>query len=455
MEPWIQYAPTADGVNIAFSMLGDGTPFVMAPAMPWSHLGLDWQFPEYRGWLERLAKRRKVIRYNHRGTGLSDRSVTDFSLEALLADLDAVVTRLGLERFALYGVGTTGAVAIAYAVRHPERVSHLILWCTWAAGADYYTKPPVQALAALRPHVWEIYTRTVANVMVAGWSDGARANQVASYLRECVSQDTARRIHEVNETFDVSDVLPQVRCPTLVLHRRQFQGVHVENATKLAAGIPNAWLTVLEGESPLPFEGDVDAVLSTVDDFLSRPVDAPSGERGPLPEGMAVILFTDIADSTSLTEELGDSAFHEREEELDRALRWIIDDSGGKVVEGKLLGDGVMAEYRSARQAVEGAVRCKWAGEERSLSLHLGIHAGDIVRKGIDISGGAVNVAARICGVSVAGEILLSDTVRALARTSSNFEFEDRGDQDLKGVDEPVHLYAVRLPSTDERTHSI
>ena len=127
MEPRIQYAQTEDGVSIAFATLGEGTPFIYMPH-PFPHLQLDWEVPESRSWWERWAKNRQLVRYDARGTGLSDRDVTDFSLDAGVRDLEAVVDGQGLERFALWAGATSGLVGIAYAVRHPERVTHLILW---------------------------------------------------------------------------------------------------------------------------------------------------------------------------------------------------------------------------------------------------------------------------------------------------------------------------------------
>ncbi len=149
MELRIQYAQTRDGVSIAFSTMGEGIPLVQMPAS-FSHLQLEWRFPEYRIWYQRLAEKRKHVKYDGRGTGLSDRDVTEFSLDARVRDLEAVVDRLGLEKFTLFAVFSEGPVAITYAARHPERVSHLLLWCSWARAADAYRSPQAQSMAALR-----------------------------------------------------------------------------------------------------------------------------------------------------------------------------------------------------------------------------------------------------------------------------------------------------------------
>ena len=153
MEPRIQYARTADGVNIAFWTLGEGAPFVHMPSVPYSHIQMEWQDPGCRRWYERLAQKRKLVRYDGRGSGLSDRNVADYSVDAQMLDLEAVAERLGLQRFVLAPSGAGAPVAVAYAARHPEAVSHLVLWCPWGLS------PRVQALSALREGGTGSYTR--------------------------------------------------------------------------------------------------------------------------------------------------------------------------------------------------------------------------------------------------------------------------------------------------------
>jgi len=162
------------------------------------------------------------------------------------------------------------------------------------------------------------------------------------------------------------------------------------------------------------------------------------------PSGTVTILFTDIAASTSLTEQLGDAEFRQRARALDTLLRTAISEGGGRSVEGKLLGDGVLAVFSSAGRAIECAVRCCALAEGRGLPLHIGLHVGDVLHESDNVFGGAVNIAARICAASAAGEVLVSDTVRSLARTSVAVRFEDRGQHVLKGIADSLRLFAVR-----------
>jgi class 3 adenylate cyclase len=156
-------------------------------------------------------------------------------------------------------------------------------------------------------------------------------------------------------------------------------------------------------------------------------------------------LFADIADSTGLTERIGDAAFRERARALDDALRNAVRDNGGLAIDGKLLGDGILATFPAASQAIAAALACGSRGEAHRLPLHLGLHAGDVIREADNVYGGAVNVASRISALAAPGEVLVSDTVRALARTSAGVDFEDHGEHALKGIEEPVRVFAVRL----------
>ncbi len=443
MEPRIQYAKTSDDVNIAYWTLGEGPPLVHMQLAA-SNIQLEWQIPECRRWYERLAQNRLLVRHDPRGMGLSDRDIPDIldmSLEGALLDLEAVVDRLGLDKFALLGPMHSGPPAIAYAARHPERVSHLLLWCTYVRTSEWMRQPKVVASRSLLDKDWQFYTETLARV-VLGWSEGEPARRFAELIRESVTPEYLQSAFRAIDGWDVSGLLPQVRSPTLVLHRRQ-NTLGVDVARRLVSGISNARLALLEGDSGAPYLGDTEAVLRAIDEFLIE--DEPPREPAPdVPSGTAVILFADIVDSTGLTERLGDAAFREKARELDSSLRSFIRDNGGTPVEGKLVGDGLMAVFTSARQAIEAALRCGQAGDECDLRLHLGVHAGDVIREGNNVYGGAVNIASRISGLSAPGEVLVSDTVRGLARTSAGVSFEDRGEHPLKGIAEPMRLWAVR-----------
>jgi class 3 adenylate cyclase len=440
MEPQIRYAKTSDGVSIAYWTLGKGDPLVFM--LPLSHLRLEWQIPEWRSWAERLAAKRQLVRYDGRGSGMSDRNVTDFSLDAQVADLEAVADQLRLDKFALLGQLNLGAAAIAYTARHAERVSSLVLWCSNLSPVRSPQWPRGDALLALMESDWDLYTETMTHEMIGG-SEGAPAHRWASVIRASMTQEAWRAAIEASWDYDVSRLLPEVGSPTLVLQRRDSPAFPIEVARTLATEIPNARLVILEGSSLAMYLDDAEVVATIIDDFLGDG-EAQVTVPGGLPSGTAIILFADIADSTALTERLGDAAFRTKARELDGSLRAVIRDHSGTPIEGKLLGDGVLAVFNSARQSIEAALACGRSGNDAGLPLHLGLHAGDVIREEGNVYGGAVNIASRIAGLSAAGEVLVSETVRSLARTSAGVTFEDRGEQALKGVGEAVRVWAVR-----------
>ncbi len=210
----------------------------------------------------------------------------------------------------------------------------------------------------------------------------------------------------------------------------------------MATAMPDARLVILDAETR---PGRMAQAVSALLPFLGGGPGVPEAQQPQtLPSGTAIILFADIVDSTALTERLGDTAFRDKAGELDGSLRTIIRDNAGVPIEGKLLGDGVLAVFTSARQAIAAALACAGSGHGAGLPLHLGLHAGDVIREDNNVYGGAVNIAARISGLSAPGEVLVSDTVRSLARTSAGVSFDDRGEHTLKGVAEPQRVFAVR-----------
>jgi len=442
MEPRIQYTHTADGVSIAFWTLGQGMPYVQMPNLPWSHIQLEWQIPGWRRWFGRLAEKRKLVRYDGRGMGLSDRNVADYSFDAHVLDLRAVVERLGVQRFVLFGAFTAAPIAIAYAARHPEAIPHLVLWCPWAR-----EEARSQALWALRKAGdWELYTEAAAHAWL-GWSAGEEAHRWAAYLQECVAPETARAIFRALAEFDVAAVLSQVRSPTLILQRRQVAALSgVEVAKDLASRIPDARLALLEGESAVPWVGDMEAALTAIDEFLGDSEPAPAGAEQHAAGGLCTILFTDVEGSTALTERLGDAKARAVMRNHERIVREALRAHGGAEV--KAMGDGFMASFSSATRALECAIAMQrafahhneTAGE--TISVRIGLNAGEPIAEDQDLFGTAVQVAARVCAHAQPCQILASNVVQELA-AGKGFAFSDQGESALKGLDKPVRLYEL------------
>jgi len=445
MQPRIHYCKTSDGVSIAYWTLGEGMPLVQMPAAP-SHAQLEWEIPEYRRWYERLAEARKVVRYDYRETGLSERNVAGFSLDTLMLDLDAVVDRLELEKFALLGPSTGGLLAIAYAARHPERVSHLILGNAYARGSDIFQSPQVEGALGLIDKDWELFTETLAHVGF-GWSAGEQAHRAAAMMRESVTPEAYRALVDTYRGLDVTALLPQVNSPTLVLHRRHDPLLDVAVARVLASRIPDARLALLEGAERALWHGDTEAVLTAIDEFLGEGEEAAAGTE-PLAAGaLQTILFTDVEGSTALTQRLGDAKARELLREHERLVREALKSHGGSEI--KTMGDGFMTSFSSATKALECAIAIQQAFAEHNESaeepilVRVGLNAGEPIAEKEDLFGTAVNRAARIAAMAQGGEILVANVVRELAE-GKEFMFGDRGETALRGFDDPVRLFEVR-----------
>jgi len=442
-EPRIQYAKTSDGVSIAYWTLGEGMPLVYMPA-PTSHIQLEWQkMPEARRWYERLAEKRKLIRYDGRGIGLSERNVTDLSLDTAILDLEAIVGRLALERFALYVPVFYGPAAIFYAAHHPERVSHLVLCNTYARGSDLKL---AQGLVGLMSEDWELFTETYAHVGL-GWSAGEPARRIAALLRESTTPDVLQRGVRKAQEVDVTAFLPKVDSPTLVLHRRQVRIMDTSVATGLASHIPNARLVLLEGEATAPYLGDVDAMFTAIDEFLSEGEEGEAGADAPEAGAFRTILFTDVEGSTALTERLGDAKARGLLREHERIVRVALKSHRGSEV--KAMGDGFMASFPSATKALECAIAMQRAFAEHNASagepvrIRIGLNAGEPIAEDDDLFGTSVNRAARIAAMAKGGEILVANVVRELAE-GKGFMFADRGETELRGFEDAVGVYEVR-----------
>jgi len=441
MEPRIQYAKTSDGVSIAFWTLGGGPPLVLMPSRPFFGSLVGFRNPRTRPYFDLLATDRMTVRFDHRGFGDSDRTATDFSLEARMLDLKGVVDTLSLRRFALHGVIQSGPAAIAFAARDPERVSHLLLHDTSARGEDLFRSERDRALWQLAAADWRLYTELEA-FMTLGWSAGGEGGRFAAGLRESATFEATRASRDATAGYDVTDLLAQVKSPTLVVHHRASRWVGIDAARRLASGILDARLVVLEGEGVV--RGNPEEAAKTMLAFLSEGNAASTPARDLQPASLLTILFTDLTSSTSLTQRLGDAKGQELVRAHDAIVRDALTAHGGTEI--KHTGDGIMASFGSASGALECAVaiqRSVAKHNDANLAVHAGLNAGEPVAEADDLFGTAVQLARRICDQASGGEILASDVVRQLA-AGKGFLFADRGEVTMRGFEDPVRLYEVR-----------
>jgi class 3 adenylate cyclase len=439
VEPQIQYVKTRDGVNIACYAMGNGPPMLLC-RLPMSHVQAEWRFASNRRQYEMIARAATLIRFDHRGWGASDRDVADVSLAAYASDIEAVIDALVGGPARIVATDTfDSAIAVAYAAAHPERVEQLVLTNATVRATPEFRKFGAQfdKIVAMGDADWEFASES-ATRFAMGWGDEEAARETAALFRESVSPAFFLRFAGEYLTWDIGDLLPRVTAPVLLVHNTDDVTISEETTREMATLLPDARIALNSGATVYERMRRREAVVA---EFLFG-IQLPASPR--IMTATAVILFLDIADSTSITERIGDAAFRDRARGLDAVLRSAILDRAGTPIDGTLLGDGVLATFSSARDAIRAAERCSGAGTEAGLPLHAGIHAGDVIREADNVFGGAVNVAARISALSAAGEVLVSDVVRGLARTSSGVEFEDRGEHALKGVSEPQRVFAVR-----------
>ncbi len=453
MDPRIEYTTTADGYSLAYWRLGDGIPAVIPPpAMPWSDIQDELRIPDWMHWYEHLAEHIQVVRYDGRGAGLSDRDVDELSLETDVADMEAIVDAIGAEKVVLFGIYYSAHVAMAYAAKHPERVSKLVLWCAFPSGDDLKTGgSQAAAFQSLMELNWEMFTETMAHT-VFGWSEGDPAHRVAEYMRKSASPEVVKAAWGAHDKVDMRPTLPLIQCPTLVLHRRQFPLVDVSAARELATSIPNAQLAILDGASLAPYIGDMEAAMDVMFRFLDvydidhRDRDTHHARRETSSAGFRTIMFTDMEGSTRATQELGDERAQEIVRRHNRAVRSSLHAHHGEEI--KHTGDGIMAAFTSATQAVECAIDIqRRVAEETSLHVRIGVNAGEPVAEGGDLFGTSVQLAARVCSQAEPQQILVTDVVRQLV-AGKGFLFSDRGETALRGFEDPVRVYEAQWRET-------
>ena len=435
--PETRYARSGD-VNIAYQVVGDGPLDLVLVAGFISHLDLDWEEPRPAHALRRLASFSRLIRFDKRGTGLSDRSVGLPDLETRMDDVRAVMEAVGSERAALYGYSEGGPMCCLFAATYPERVSALVLYGSYAKRRDPDDDYPWAA-------TWEERQEYAAEVERDWGVHADRARMGADIdealehwwlrrARAAASPGAARDLILMNSQIDVRHVLPTIAVPTLVLHRTGDGDSNVDEGRYLAEHIPGARFVELSGDAHVPWSNP-DQINDEIEDFLT------GVRRGPDPDRvLATILFTDLVRSTERVVALGDRNWAELIEAHHSAVRRELERFRGRELD--VAGDGFFAAFDGPARAVRCAAAVRDALGRLGLAVRAGVHTGECQEVAGKLAGVAVVVGARISAAAQAGEILVSGTVRDLV-AGSGLEFEDRGEHELKGVPGPWRLYAV------------
>ncbi|OGO52404.1 MAG: hypothetical protein A2148_05765 [Chloroflexi bacterium RBG_16_68_14] len=446
MEQQIRFCTTSDGVRIAYAVTGSGYPLVWLPG--WlSHAEIDWDIPILGERYHELTKDFMLLRIDKRGTGLSARRLGDYSREAWVRDVEAVVEHAKLKRFALAGYSEGGPIGVEYAVRHPRKVSHLITMGTGVLTGELAPERE-ELLAALVTIIrtnWGSAVKIMSDFFLGEDAPLEDQQMFAAYQRQSAdAEDAAAMLSVAPIVYDIAHLAPKVRVPTLVIHARGDRAMPIELGQRLAALIPGAAFKSVEGQH-VPDRKQSAQMEAAIREFVLGTAASSASEAPAAPGGLVTILFTDIEGSTALTQRLGDAGA----QELLRTHNTIVRDalkahSGSEI---KHTGDGIMASFPSASRALACAIAIQKAVEGHSvgapLQVHIGLNAGEPVAEEQDLFGTAVQLARRICDKAEGSEILASDVVRQLA-AGKGFLFSDRGEAALRGFEDPVRLYELR-----------
>ena len=442
MEAETHYADS-DGLSIAYQVHGDGQlDLVLVPGFV-SQVELLWEEAGTARFLRRLTSFSRVLVFDKRGQGLSDRTGRPPTLEESMDDLEAAIEAAGFERPALLGISEGGPMSTLYAATYPDRVSSLILFGTFArmlATPDFPAGIAGEQLDRWGAVIQRDWGSAVGLNLWAPSRVGDREFERwwARLLRQGTSPSGAVALMDLYREMDVRAILPTIDVPTLVLHRASDRMVPAAQGRYLAEAIPGARYIELPGEDHLPFAGDLDAILDEVEEFLVGSRGAAESERA-----LATILFTDIVGSTARAAELGDRGWRQLLERHDAIVRRQLALHRGREV--KTMGDGFLATFDGPARAIRcaSAVRDEVAG--LGIEVRAGIHTGEVELIGDDVGGMAVNIGARIGALADPGEVLVSSTVRELV-VGSGLEFCERGVEKLKGAPGEWRLFAIDSP---------
>jgi len=442
--PPTRYAQSGD-ISIAYQVTGEGPlDLILTPGFV-SHLDHSWEEPSFAHCLERLGSFARLIRFDKRGTGLSDREGGVPSLEQRMDDIRAVLDSAGSKRAAILGVSEGGPMSVLFAATYPERTEALVLYGTYARTAWAPDYPWGGRFDKTDAHEAEMRTTWGSpegvRKMLAGWLAPSMADDerfcewMGKHVRLGASPGAAVALQRMNRTIDVRSVLPTLHVPTLVLRRVDDPGASIGASRYLADHIPGAKYVELPGNAHFYFVGDSDSFVSEIQEFLTGERSAPETDRI-----LATILLTDIHDSTRRAAQLGDQRWRELLERHNDLARRAIARFRGRAI--KSTGDGVLATFDGPARAIRCALAIRDEVGRLGLAIRAGLHAGEIELIGEDIAGIAVHAAARVAAQAGSNEVWTSRTVRDLV-AGSGLEFTERGDFELKGISGSWPLFTV------------
>ncbi len=438
--PQVRYARSGD-VNVAYQAIGDGEFDLVLVLGALTNLNVFWDEPAYRRFVEQLGGFARVLVFDKRGMGLSDR-VEAGTLEERMDDVRAVMDAAGSKEAALMGISEGGPLSMLFAATYPERTRGLVL-C--GAEVKEETTPDwpwgenlrddfEQSMGTISER-WGTSGKTIAYIVPSLAGDQRAEEWFLRLLVESATPRTAEAFMRMAFDIDIRDIVPSVHVPALIVHRTGDQVCHVENARWLARNLSDARYVELDGDDHVPWYGDTERVLAEIREFLTGAREAAEPDRV-----LATVLFTDVVGSTERAASLGDRRWRQLLESHNDVVARELERFRGRHVDSA--GDGVFATFDGPARAIRCAASIRDAVTTLGLEIRAGVHTGEVEVLGDDLAGMAVHIGARVAARAGAGEILASGTVRDLV-VGSGVQFEDRGTAELKGVPGEWRLYAV------------
>ena len=429
------YAQSGD-LNIAYQTMGNGPlDIILIPGFI-SHVEFTHEMIGYTSFLRRLSAFARVVTFDKRGQGLSDRADGVAPLEQRMDDVRAVMDEIGSQRAILFGFSEGCPMSILFAATYPERVSRIILFGGFARFADY--AGDIEERIRQRVKHWGAGAGINALMPSLAANPDAVA-LFAKFERLSASPGAVRAVMQMNALIDVRSILPSVRVPTLVLHRQNDALVPVEQGRELATRIPGAKFIEYPGAGHAFWYGDVEAMLGDIEEFVTG---AREGSANELERVLATVLFTDIVDSTRSAAEMGDRTWRRLLDSHDQLAKQMVEKHRGSLI--KSTGDGVLATFDGPGRAVRCALSFGAAAKQIGLPLRAGLHTGEIEMRGRDIGGIAVHAAARVMAQSQPDEVLVSRVVTDLV-AGAGLRFSERGSHELKGLPGRWDLFSASL----------
>ena len=444
--PETRYARSGD-VSIAYQAVGEG-PFDVVIAPAWvTHVELQWEPVGWAALLRGIAEQARVLVFDKRGTGMSDRVAGAPTLEERSDDIRAVMDAAGSERAALFAASESASMSVVFAASYPERVSALVLYGglardLWAP--DYvFGDTERESRKAIEEEVEAFVTPGGLEALLRSGFRSADAEEVRAWARQArygASPGSIEALERMNMAIDVRDVLPVVSAPTLVVHQRADPWIRVEHGRYLAQHIPGAAYVELDGDEHIPTAATAPVLLAQMMPFLQEAVTREAPEPDKV---LATVLFSDIVGSTARAAELGDARWRELLAAHHGRVRGQLARFRG--VELDTAGDGFFARFDGPARAIRCALAIRDAVREIGIEVRLGLHTGECEVLDGKVAGIAVAIGARVSARAAAGEVLVSQTVKDLV-AGSGIGFDDRGLAELKGVPGQWRLYRVTSP---------